>query len=84
MRLTSTSIFLRSWRIPIVLAAMGAMSGCTLIQPVHPWEKGTLTRAEMTIQGNDPLGDKFSDHIYTSREGASGGTGVGGGGCGCN
>jgi hypothetical protein len=32
----------------------------------------------------DPLGDGFMDHTYFSREAATGGHGVGGGGCGCN
>ncbi|MEP7084117.1 MAG: DUF4266 domain-containing protein, partial [Betaproteobacteria bacterium] len=32
----------------------------------------------------DPLDDRFSQHIYTSKENASGGYGAGGGGCGCN
>jgi hypothetical protein len=30
------------------------------------------------------LDAKFTDHIYFSREAATGGSGVGGGGCGCN
>jgi hypothetical protein len=61
-----------------------AFAGCSLIQPVQPWEKGVLAKPEMTIQGNDPLDAKFAEHIYYSREAASGGSGVGGGGCGCN
>jgi hypothetical protein len=84
MRPSANLTFLYSWRTVIALAAVWSISGCALIQPVPPWQKGTLTRAEMTIQGNDPLGAKFNDHIYTSREAASGGTSVGGGGCGCN
>jgi hypothetical protein len=75
---------MRSSRITFVLAMLYSVSGCAPIQPVHPWEKGTLAKPEMTIEGSDPLGAKFSDHIYVSREGASGGAGVGGGGCGCN
>lgn len=57
--------------------------GCAAIEPVQPWEKGTLAKPEMTFEG-DPLETKFSEHIYSSKEAASGGTGVGGGGCGCN
>jgi hypothetical protein len=34
--------------------------------------------------GGDTLETRYADHIYTSREAASGGAGVGGGGCGCN
>jgi hypothetical protein len=70
-------------RMVICLLALYAISGCALIQPVQPWEKGTLARPEMMI-GGDPLEAKFSEHIYASREAASGGASVGGGGCGCN
>ena len=59
-----------------------ATTGCA-IQPPKPWEKGALARPEMTM-GGDVLGDRFAQHIYTSKENASGGNGVGGGGCGCN
>jgi hypothetical protein len=31
-----------------------------------------------------PLGNLMAEHIWFSREAASGGRGVGGGGCGCN
>lgn len=59
-----------------------AATGCAM-QPPQPWEKGALARPEMTM-GGDVLGDRFAQHIYTSKENASGGNGVGGGGCGCN
>ena len=45
--------------------------------------KGILAKPEMTFEG-DPLDQKFVEHVYSSKEGASGGAGVGGGGCGCN
>jgi hypothetical protein len=32
----------------------------------------------------DPLGGSLTEHVYFSREAASGGRGVGGSGCGCN
>ncbi len=59
------------------------LSGCSLIKVVQPWEKGNLAKSEMTFE-NDRLESRYSEHIYTSRESASGGAGVGGGGCGCN
>jgi hypothetical protein len=59
------------------------LSGCALIEPVQPWEKGTLAKPEMTFEG-DRLDAAFIEHIYSSKEAASGGAGVGGGGCGCN
>lgn len=70
-------------RLVIVLcAAAAALSGCAL-PPVQPWEKGQLARPDMLIQG-DALGTRFNEHIYASKEAASGGSAVGGGGCGCN
>ncbi len=74
----------KKWmRLAVLASALPAVSGCALISPVQSWEKGTLARPEMTFEG-DKLDAKITEHIYTSREGASGGTGVGGGGCGCN
>jgi len=64
------------------LLAAGACSGCAF-NPPQPWEKGNLARQEMTM-GGDPLDQRFVQHIYGSKENASGGYGVGGGGCGCN
>jgi len=65
------------------LALAGSMAGCADLPPVSPWEKGTLARPEMTFE-SDPLEAQFVEHIYSSKENASGGNGVGGGGCGCN
>ena len=64
----------------LVVAALGA--GCTLA-PVEPWQKGNLAKRSMQFDG-DPADDKFTQHIYSSKENSSGGYGVGGGGCGCN
>ena len=66
-----------------VLAGCAALSGCAAWQPPQAWEKGTLARADMTM-GGDALAQRFEQHIYSSKENASGGYGVGGGGCGCN
>lgn len=59
-----------------------AFGGCALTPP-QPWEKGDLAKPAMTM-GADPLDQRFVQHIYGSKENASGGYGVGGGGCGCN
>ncbi|MCX7174427.1 MAG: DUF4266 domain-containing protein [Proteobacteria bacterium] len=67
----------------LAIASLLLMGGCGHLAQVSPWEKGNLARPEMTFEG-DPLDTKFTEHIYSSREGASGGAGVGGGGCGCN
>jgi hypothetical protein len=54
--------------------------GCATVKP---WERGAL--ADPIMQpGRDPIATAQLDHVYFSREAASGGTTVGGGGCGCN
>jgi hypothetical protein len=56
------------------------LSGCA---NVKPWERSTL--ADYTMRADrDPLTISLSEHMWFSREAASGGRGVGGGGCGCN
>jgi len=66
----------------LAVLALSSLTGCAL-QPPQAFEKGNLAKREMTF-GADPLEDAFSQHVYFSKEAASGGTGVGGGGCGCN
>jgi hypothetical protein len=68
--------------LPIAALTLSALSGCA-IAPPQPWERGNLAKPEMTM-GADPLDQRFVQHIYGSKENASGGYGVGGGGCGCN
>ena len=63
------------------LVASAGLTGCGSLP--QAWEKGNLARPEMTM-GGDALEQRYQQHIYTSKEGASGGYGVGGGGCGCN
>ncbi|WP_348697969.1 DUF4266 domain-containing protein [Duganella fentianensis] len=65
-----------------VLAVCLQLSGCASLAPVQPWQKGILAKPEMTFAG-DNIGNEFNEHIYSSREGASGGSGANGGGCGC-
>jgi len=50
---------------------------------VEVWERDVLSKPEMQLnhQANNRTID---DHIYFSKEAASGGRGFGGGGCGCN
>ncbi len=60
-----------------------SVAGCATVQPPRVWEKAELARPQMQLDA-DPLDGKLQQHIYTSKEAASGGYGVGGGGCGCN
>ena len=50
---------------------------------VKPWERDVLAKPEMALDFNI-LTLKLDDHIYFSKEAASGGRTFGGGGCGCN
>ena len=61
-------------------AVLLATAGC---QHVKPWQRSALADPIMRAD-RDPLGTGQSEHIFFSREAASGGRGVGGGGCGCN
>ena len=64
----------------LLLAA--ALTGCSTVN-VKPWERATL--ADYTMRPDrDPLATAMAEHIYFSRESATGGRGVGGSGCGCN
>ena len=64
----------------LALAAGALVSGC---QHVSPWERGALADPIMRAD-RDPVGTMMAEHMWFSREAASGGRGVGGGGCGCN
>jgi hypothetical protein len=48
-----------------------------------PWQRGKL--ADYTMRPDrDVLSLALNEHLFFSREAASGGRGIGGGGCGCN
>ncbi|MBH9552691.1 DUF4266 domain-containing protein [Inhella gelatinilytica] len=57
-------------------------AGCSVV-PVQAWEKGHLAQRSMALEGHAQEAG-LAEHIYASREGASGRAGVGASGCGCN
>ena len=73
----------------IIIALLLAVSGCETIsnmsvkEEVKPWEKDILAEDTMQIP-RDSMQSYLDDHIFFSKEASSGGSGVGGGGCGCN
>lgn len=69
--------------ITLLITSLSQLSACSHLGKVEAWEKGALAKSEMRLD-KDKLAFKNADHIYTSREGASGSGSVGGGGCGCN
>jgi hypothetical protein len=70
-------------RLALAGALVALFAGCAQMPQVAAWEKGMLAKPSMTF-GGDPLEERYTQHIYASKENSSGGAGVGGGGCGCN
>ena len=70
--------------LPVLLAsACSTVSDITAIEEVNPWDRDILARSNMQLV-SDPMQSAVDDHIYFSREASTGGSGVQGGGCGCN
>ena len=67
----------------LLLSLCASLSGCAGLKSVQPWEKGVLAKPAMSFD-TDRLDSAFVEHTYFSKEAASGGAGVGTGGCGCN
>ncbi len=73
---------LRSALLGLVAAA--ALGACAMPEPwVKPYERERLADPLMKFP-RDPLSAKHFEHVHEVREGSRGGTGVQGGGCGCN
>jgi hypothetical protein len=67
----------------VVLALIG-LSGCSNVEPwVKPYERDRLADPIMLFD-RDPVSSAYTHHVYEAREGARGGLGSAGGGCGCN
>ena len=66
------------------LILLVAVSGCSNIEPwVKPYERDRLADPIMLLDA-DPVSAAYMQHVYEAREGARGGEGAAGGGCGCN
>lgn len=73
--------FVRSLVRPArVVLVVGALVGCV---HVAPYEREELTRPGMDTE-REAAEMGFQAHVHDSREGATGGAGSTGGGCGCN
>jgi Domain of unknown function (DUF4266) len=64
----------------VLLAGAAGASGCARVKP---YERELLAKPIMTFQP-DPYEDVLDLHMLEAREGAAGGYGSAGGGCGCN
>lgn len=67
-------------KLLLLTALLLSATGCAVVKP---WQRETLADSIMQPD-RDPMGSGLIDHVYFSREAASGGRAVGGGGCGCN
>jgi hypothetical protein len=63
-----------------ILVLIALCSGCVRVA-AH--QREYLAKPAMNPEAN-PLEQKLDTHVTEYREGSIGGTGVGGGGCGCN
>ena len=63
-----------------VVLALCAAAGCATVKP---YEREYLSRPSMDLQ-REATEAKFYTHVLDAREGATGGLGTAGGGCGCN
>jgi hypothetical protein len=71
-------------RFFLFFAALAGIAGCSSIEPwVKPYERDRLADPIMALD-TDPVSSAYIQHVYEAREGARGGEGSAGGGCGCN
>ena len=71
-------------RILLLFAVLSGAVGCSSIEPwVKPYERDRLADPIMALDP-DPVSSAYMQHVYEAREGARGGEGSAGGGCGCN
>ena len=81
---TMNKVIARTLRLLLPLLAIAALSGCSSIEPwVKPYERDKLADPIMALDG-DPVSTAYIQHVFEAREGARGGEGAAGGGCGCN
>ncbi len=67
----------------VAVALAGSVGvGCAHPSPVRPWQSEHLAKRPMRF--DDGLETMFRQHLFYAREGAFGGYGDAGGGCGCN
>jgi len=73
----------------LLVSCVTALGGCASLgnalsyEDVSAWDKGVLAQDSMKPV-LDSMDQSVDDHIYFSREASTGGSGVRGGGCGCN
>jgi hypothetical protein len=66
-----------------ILFGLVTLAGGCAAMTVRPWDRDLLAEKKMRLNAS-PMESAVDEHIYFSKEGSTGGSGVGGGGCGCN
>lgn len=69
-------------KLAVMMSALLLLGGCTATG-VKAWDRGVLARKSMQLNPQ-PRVTAFREHVYFSKEGATGGRTFDGGGCGCN
>ena len=69
--------------VVLSVSGCGTVKNIFITEDVKPWEKDILAQKSMQFP-QDPMQAYADDHIFFSKEASTGGSGVGGGGCGCN
>ena len=67
----------------LLTSSCSTLTNITIAEDVKPWEKDILARQAMQLP-QDKMFSFSDDHIFFSKEASTGGSGLGGGGCGCN
>jgi len=71
-------------KLALILLLLAGTTACSSIEPwVKPYERDRLADPIMALNPN-PVSSSYIQHVYEAREGARGGEGAAGGGCGCN
>ena len=65
------------------VVALAALSGGCAATAMKPWDRDLMAQKRMNFHAI-PLEHAIDAHIYFSKEGSTGGSGMNGGGCGCN
>lgn len=80
MQCSSISSPERRLNFALMILTVFTLAACA---PVQPWERGHLAQPGMALEA-DPLLAAMDEHVYSSKEAASGSIQPAGGGCGCN
>ncbi|MDH5179789.1 MAG: DUF4266 domain-containing protein [Gammaproteobacteria bacterium] len=70
-------------RFLLLCLVLTQLPACSIQPWVQPYERANLADPIMSF-GRNPVSEAYHKHVFEAREGARGGEGSQGGGCGCN